>query len=181
VFGICLLCSCSSLRAGIYLSSVNDQAGKTFLREEPAVRAFLRRIADTPEAWTFRVFSRTGVNWQTGQTPLLTHSFYLLDRGDGEWHTLSFNGTKIARRSKGAWAMDTNTDASSYQMYLEGNNRWNLREIFAENTVNAQATAENIIGKIDSGITYYYRDHIQDLPGVENCNTALYETVVLEQ
>jgi hypothetical protein len=52
-------------------------------------------------------------------------------------------------------------------------------ELFSEKAVDIRETLRNIIDKMDSGITYYYKDHITNRPNVYNCNTALYETIVL--
>lgn len=185
VFVIVLLCgSCSSMHAGMYLVSVDrdDVDGKTILRNEPQVKAILENIIDSYENYTVKAFSRTGINFQIRQTKLLTHSFYVIIFNDnGEYHTLSFYGTQIAFRSEGAWAYDAVADISSYRMYLEGDNKWDVRELFPDDTINTRETVRNIIKKIDSDTTYYYKDHIVNKPRMDNCNTALYETIVREK
>jgi hypothetical protein len=64
-------------------------------------------------------------------------------------------------------------------MYLEGKNKRDLIELFPEYTIDTKLTLKNIIKIIDSGVHYYFRNHLARKPQVNNCNTALYTTVVL--
>jgi hypothetical protein len=175
-----LLGSCSSIHAGIYLISIDNDSGETILRNEPGVRVFLENIIESYKNYSIRVFARTGVNFQMKRSRLLTHSYYLINNVNGEYHTLSFYGTKMKFRSEGAWALDADSDKTSYKMYLEDNNKWDVEELYRGDVIDVRRTLTNIINRMDSGITYYYKDHITDRPNVDNCNTALYETVVLE-
>jgi hypothetical protein len=171
--------SCSSIQAGLYLVSIDDNNGESILENEPAVKLVLENIVDSYENYMIKAFSRTGVDFQLKRTRLVTHSYYVFIKNEGEYHTLSFYGTKMGFYSEGAWALDANSDVSSYRMFMEGNNRWDVTEIFLEEAIDVQETVRNIIKKIDSDITYYYRDHIINRPNMDNCNTALHETVVL--
>jgi hypothetical protein len=54
-------------------------------------------------------------------------------------------------------------------------------EIMITNGIDTMETVKNIIMKIDSDTTYYYRDHINNKPNMDKCNTALYETIVEEK
>jgi hypothetical protein len=80
--------------------------------------------------------------------------------------------------SKGAWAIDTKSDRTSYELYIAGENKWDVEEIRTERGINTHRTVENILRKMDEGNTYYYKDHIKNLYGMDNCNTALMETLV---
>jgi hypothetical protein len=161
----------------MYLVSIDENNGETILQNEPNVQAFLEHIAGFPERYMVKVFARTAVDFQFKRTKLMTHSYYVIARDDGEFNTLSFYGTKMAFHSKGAWALDATSDKNSYVLYLEGNNRWDVQELFTEKTINTGQTARNIIVRMGSGVTYYYKDHIINKPNVDNCNTALFETV----
>jgi len=175
-----MLNSCSGLRAAIYLVSIEDDENNV-LENEPYVRSFMETIIELYEDYTFKAYARTGIRAQFRRTRLMTHSYYaIINNKTCEYNTLSYYGTKIAFRSRGAWALDSNADRSSYILYLEDNNIWDVQEIFKEFRINVKKTAENIIKKMDSGVTYYFRDHIRDKPNVDNCNTALYETIVTE-
>jgi len=176
-----LFCSCSSIQAGLYLIFIDHNNGETLLQNEPNVRVFLENIINSYENYSINVFSRTGVGFQFKRTKLLTHSYYLIKCIDGKYNTLSFSGTKFAFYSKGAWVLDADSDINSYRMHLEGNNKWDVEEIFTESNIDVRKTLTNIINKMDSGITYYYRNHLKNKPNMDNCNTALYETIVLEK
>ncbi|MDR2477154.1 MAG: hypothetical protein LBD18_05145 [Treponema sp.] len=180
LLNIIILASCSSLRAGIYLVSIDDRNGETILQNEPDVKIFLEHVVNSHENYSIKVFARTAVNFQFKRTKLLTHSFYLISSSDEEFHTLSFYGTEMSFYSKGAWALDSRSDSSSYIMYREGNNLWDVDEIFPEKIIDTKKTAANIVNRMDSGIRYYYQDHIRNRPNVDNCNTALYETIVFK-
>jgi len=171
--------SCSSLQAGLYLISIEDD-GDAVLENEPNVRKFLEYVIDSHENYLVRTFARTGISAQIRRTRLMTHTYFvIICINTGEYHTLSFYGTKFALTSRGAWAMNAHSDKTSYMMYLNGDNRWDVGEIYTEYIINVRETITNIIKKMDRGITYYYRDHIRKRPNVYNCNTAIYGTVVL--
>ena len=74
--------------------------------------------------------------------------------------------------------MDTDSDMSSYSIFTAGGNNWKILEIETGSGIDTAETVRNVIGKIDSGVTFYYRDHIKKKPGMNNCNTALWETLV---
>lgn len=171
--------SCSSIQAGLYLISIDDNNGETILTNEPNVKMYLENIGDSYENYVIKAFARTGVNYQIKRTKLLTHSYYVLICNDGEYRTLSFYGTKMDFYSEGAWALDADSDISSYRMYLKGDNKWDVEEIFTGETVDVRETVKNIIKKMNSAITYYFQDHITNRSNMDNCNTALYETIVL--
>ncbi|GMO18916.1 MAG: hypothetical protein Pg6A_05600 [Termitinemataceae bacterium] len=176
------MCACTSVQAGMYLVSIDNKNGETILQQEYQVKELLEDMVSLYENYSIKVFVRTGVNFQYKRTKLLSHSYYLLvDNKTGVYHTLSFYGTKMSFYSEGAWALDANSDMSSYNMYLTGDNRWDVEEMFAENVVDVRKTLINIINKIDSDITYYYKDHIKNKPKVDNCNTALQETLCFKE
>ena len=176
--------SCSSVQAGIYLVSIDSLNGETILQNQSNVRVFLADTIPSYEHYSMKVFERTGISFQFKRTKLVTHSFYMLISDSGEYYTLSFYGTKIAFYSKGAWVLNADSDVESYEQYAIGKNRWDVREIFLDNTIDVKGTLTNIINKMDNDIdkdkTFYYRDHIKKKPNMNNCNTALYETIVFD-
>jgi hypothetical protein len=174
-----VFCSCSSIQAGLYLLLIDDDNGETLLHNEPNLKIFLENVINSHENYSINVFSRTAVAFQIKRNKLLTHSYYLINCIDGTYWTLSFSGTKFWFYSKGAWALNTDSDINSYRMYLEGHNKWDVEEMFTEWNIDVQKTLTNIINKMDSGTTYYYKDHLKNKPGMDNCNTALYETIVI--
>jgi hypothetical protein len=170
--------SCASFRAGMYLLSIDDNNGEIILQNEPNVRAFLQDVLRVPERYALAAYSRNTVAFQFKRTKLLFHSYYTITNVSGEYHTLSFYGTSMTFYSQGAWAMDSDSDRTSYELYIAGDNKWDVKEIRTERAIDTRQTVENILRKMDEGNTYYYKDHVKDLPGVDNCNTALWETLV---
>jgi hypothetical protein len=180
VINILVFSSCSSIQAGFY-SFFIDSNREFLVENEPKVKVFLKNIVDSYEQYSVKVYARTATRFGMKRTRLLTHSYYLIIRKrEKEYHTLSFYGTKMEFYSEGVWALDTETDMESYKKYLEGNNKYDVIEVFTEDVIDARRTIRNIIDRIDSNVTYYYNDHIKDKGDVDNCNTALYETVALE-
>jgi hypothetical protein len=161
----------------MYLSSADPRTGDEILQKEKEVTVFLESILASPEKFSLKAYSRTGVSFQIKRTELLSHAFYVIIADETGYHTLSFYGTKIAFYSEGAWILDGGSDFSSYKMFAEGDNKWDVAEIVVENGIDAEQTAKNILKKINSATTYYYKDHIKNKPGVDNCNTALLETL----
>lgn len=177
-FGILLLAallfgSCSIMAAKIEEDSVFEN--------QQNVKTFLEGIAKTEDNFSIRAFSRkTQVRIPSKRSELFTHSFYLIDLGGGKYHSLSFVNLKTILSKEGVWALDKDTDLKSYQEYIEGENKWKLWALYPEDTIDAKQTLTNIIDTINSGVKYYYKDHIKHRPDSLNCNTALYETVVLQ-
>jgi hypothetical protein len=174
---ILFLSSCASLQAGIYLSSVDKNIGDKILQNEPIVESFLEEILSNPEQYTITAFERRGIGMKIPRTKLLTHSYYVIKRIDSKFYTLSFYGSKIARYSEGSWALNADADMSSYLSYIQGNNQWDVLDIKTYYGIDTTQTITKILEKIHSNVTYYWRDHINDLPGMDNCNTALHETM----
>jgi hypothetical protein len=173
-----IFCSCSTIQTGIYLVSIDQKNGDRILQNEINVRMFLKNILKTPEEYIIQGFERTGLSSRLKRSALIVHSFYLITDKTGSYHTLSFYGTKIAFYSEGAWALDADSDVGSYELYLDGPNPWSVKEIKTENRINVQETVKNILKKMDSDITFYYKDHVNNKPNMDNCNTALRETLV---
>jgi hypothetical protein len=173
-----LLLSCSSLEAGIYLSSIDNLDGESIKKNESAVKEYLEAILDEPENYAIRLYERNGISYQFKRTKLIYHSFYVITDGNDIHHTLSFYGTKIAFYSEGAWIMDGDSDKQAYELFVEGENKWDVIEIKFSSGIDLEKTIKNIIRKMENGVTYYYRDHLNDKSGMDNCNTAAYETLV---
>ena len=98
-----------------------------------------------------------------------------------ETFTLSFSGTKKWLYSKGVWAINTGSDARSYKSYTDGTNEWDVQEIPSVNGVNTEMTIINVITMMKKNVTYYYNDHRYDKKGMENCNSALKNTIVFNE
>jgi len=75
--------------------------------------------------------------------------------------------------------MDADSDLNSYNMYLDNKNKWDVTKVITEE-INVEATVKNIIRKLDMHVTFYYRDHLHKKPNMNNCNTALRETIVFK-
>jgi hypothetical protein len=173
-----LFVSCANIKAGLYLIFVDRYNGQEIKNNEPNVRSFLENALSAPENYNLEVYKRTGISAQFKKTKLLEHSFYVISDQNGEFHTISFYGTAIAFFSQGTWAMDSDSDLSSYNMYLKNSNKWDVSKVNAENGINVEGTIKNIINKLDMHVTFYYKDHIKKKLNMNNCNTAMKETVV---
>ena len=175
-----LVVSCASFRAGMYLLSIDDNNGDVILQNVPNVRAFLEGVLRDHEQYALTAYSRNTVAFQIKRTKLLFHSYYTITNDSGEYHTLSFYGTSMTFHSQGAWALDTDSDRTSYELFVAGDNKWDVKAIYVERRIDTRETVQNILRKMDEGNTYYYKDHVKNLPGMDNCNTALWETLVEE-
>jgi uncharacterized protein YceK len=174
-----LFCSCSSIKGRLYYTFIDTDSGETILQREPNVKIFLENILNSDEFYTMKVFARTGIHHQKKRTDLITHSYYVFFSDSGECHTLSYYGTDMTFYSEGAWVLDAESDLGSYLLYLEDNNKWDVEELFCGWDIDVRQTVKNIIDKMDSGMTYYYRAHLSNKQFADNCNTALYKTIVL--
>ena len=169
-----------SLQKCIYSVLIDEESGDHVLENMPDVKIFLEKILKAPENYVFSLYERVLVVTQKKRTKLRSHGYYLItDQSSGQFYTLSYYGTKIAFRSQGAWIINSNSDIKSYSEFLSGSRKWDVVNIKQNGEINTEQTIKNIFDKINSGITYYYKDHIRKKPGVINCNTAIWETIVL--
>jgi hypothetical protein len=176
-FLACILTSCASLYAySIVLSTKYD--GKTVIVNEKNVLLHLENIVQNCNGYSIKAFDRKAISYKVKKTDSTTHSFYVIYKPDGTYHTLSFSATGKWATSKGAWAMDTETDIASYVGYLNENDNWEVQEIITDNGIDTLLTVTNVISKIRSDITYYFRSRINKNDNHDNCNTALLETLV---
>jgi hypothetical protein len=170
--------SCANLKAGIYLLTIDKLNGNEIKKNELYVREYLEGVLITPEEYDIEAYKRTGLSFQLKKTKLLEHSFFVITDQNSAYHTLSFYGTDFTFYSEGAWVLDSDSDLGSYNMYLVNNNKWDVAKIKTKSNIDVKETIINIIEKLDSNITFYYRDHIRKKPNMNNCNTMLYETLV---
>lgn len=159
---------------------------KDLIKKETIVKKYLEEILKNPEIYYIEAYNRKALidyPWQKGnKDSLLIHSLYLITNTETQTtFTLSYNGTKTTSlKSEGAWGLNTETDIKSYRELKDGNNSYSMTKLFNRYPINTEKTARNIIDSINSSTTYYAIDHIKDLPNIENCNTALYNTVFFE-
>ena len=92
--------------------------------------------------------------------------------------TLSYNGTETAPFSEGAWILNTDMDIDSYYNYSRGNNSYDMRLLVSSEYIDTEQTARKIKESIKSDIAYFFLDHKINLKEHENCNTALFGTLV---
>ena len=182
VWGTLLLfTSCSTVPAGTYRLSDNDQNNDCIIQNERLVRIFLENVINSYENYSMRAYARTGISYRWRRSRLFTHSFYVIishNEENNRYYTLSFYGTRMAPFSRGVWAINTNADLSSYRLYLEGDNRWDVEEIYADKVIDVRETLANIVTMIDSGSGFFFMNHILSSAGRHNCNTALHGTIV---
>ena len=180
LISITMFSSCSSIQTSLYVLILDTKNGDQILANEPNVREFLENILDSPDEYVTTAYERCITKDQKKRTKLMTHSYYVFSNPSrNEYHTISFFGTQFTFYSRGAWAMDTDLDMASYRNYIAGKKRWDVVEIEAGSGIDTEETIKNIIKKMDEGVHYYYRDHLKNRPGMDNCNTALWETITL--
>jgi len=172
-----MLVSCASLHAYIIVLTT-EYDGNIVIENEENVALFLENIIQNHADYSIMAFNRKAISYKVKKTHNTTHSFYVIYTADGIYHTLSFSATGKWATSKGAWAMDTETDIASYIDYLDGNNKWEVEEIMTNNGINTLLTITNVLLKLRGDTTYYFRSKINNNDNYDNCNTALLETLV---
>jgi len=182
LFALCLsFSSCSSILSGLYSTFVNEYNIDENIANEKNILTFLENVLDKSNEYTISVYERNLTKRQMKKTKLRHHGYYVIKAlPSDEYHTVSFYGTTITFYSNGVWMMDSNSDIASCEGYISGKNRWDVSVIAKADDIDKEETIKNIISKIENRVTYYYRDHIKDRPGVDNCNTAVRETLVMK-
>jgi len=148
---------------------------------EKNVEAFVRNIEQNPDNYYMEAYQRRALG-RGEKTDLMTHSLYLItNKTTGEKSTLSFNGTMLFPRSVGAWGLNTDKDVKGWNSLVDGENGYDMSLLTRRESIDVQQTASKIINSINSNVTYYYKDHLNDKSNMENCNTALFATEVIRR
>lgn len=172
--------SCSTVQSRIYSTYIEKYNGRDLDKEEQNVRAFLKMLMDGPEEFVITAYERTAILYQLKRSKLMTHSYYLIKNAkNSEIYTLSYYGTKLSFYSQGAWMLNSDFDLSSFLHFFSGSKFWDTKPIDVE--IDTYETAKKVLQKLDSDITYYYRNHLKEKPGLDNCNTALWETITVKK
>jgi hypothetical protein len=161
-----------------FIALTTEYDGNLVIKKEGAVKSSLERIIRRHGDYSMRAFNRKAISYKVRKTSGTTHMFYVISAADGEYHTLSFSATGKWAVSQGAWAMDTESDLASYRDYLDGTNRWEVEEIKTETGINTLLTLKNVLSKLRSGTTYYFRAKAHKNNSHDNCKTAVLETLV---
>jgi len=175
--------SCSSIPGYMHIEPIQDLHGNTDdnnIDNQLYLIAFLENIIKSEEKFSVEMFSRRTFSPYLVQTKLLTHSFYVINLNDGKYYTLSFSGSNFKPYSDGYWVLNKNVDISSYRLFKEGINIWDVRNILTENNIDAFLTLEKVISAVKIGANYYFLDHYISKPNSFNCNSAVKETIVLK-
>jgi hypothetical protein len=177
---IFVLAGCASIHAYMYVLT-KSYDGKAVLKKEGDVEYILKQIIENEAQYTMKAYTRTAISYKVKKTKDTTHSFYVITCDGEKYQTLSFSATGKWAVSKGAWAMNTDTDIASYEDYFAygAGSKWNVEEIETKNGINTQKTITNVVAKINSDNTYYYRAKVNKNDKVDNCNTALLETIAV--
>ena len=169
--------SCTTIRIGIELL-LRDFDGSELIENEGQVKNTLETILFAPENYTMTGYTRRVFSPELKRTPSLYHSFYTVTDDGMSFFTLSFTGTKKRIQSEGVWAINTESDMKSYINFKYGTNEWEVQEILINKGINTEMTIKQIIYRIDNDFNYYYNDSKNNRDGMENCNTALLNTLV---
>jgi hypothetical protein len=178
---ICALCiSCADLYAySIVLTTPYD--GQPVIEREKYVLMYLENIVKNPGEFTVRAFNRKAISQKVPKTAKTTHSFYVIYPSYGGCHTLSFSATGKGPLSRGAWALDTETDRASLSDYTSGYNLWQVSDITPLEGIDTLSSLLAVIAKIRGKDTYYYKAKPDNSDSLDNCNTALFETLVIQK
>jgi hypothetical protein len=161
-----------------FIALTTEYDGNLVIKKEGSVEVYLERTIARHSEYSMRAFNRKAISYKVRKTAGTTHMFYVIYAEDGTYHTLSFSATGKWAVSRGAWAMDTESDLASYGDYLDGNNRWEVEEIKTTNGINTLLTLENVLSKLRSSTTYYFRAKAHKNTIHDNCKTAVLETLV---
>jgi hypothetical protein len=118
--------------------------GNEVLKKEESVGYILEQMVEYADQYTIKGYTRTAISYRVKKTKSTTHSFYVIMREGEKYQTLSFSATGKWATSEGAWAINTNTDISSYEDYLFGENKWKVEEIETKKGINTLETITSV-------------------------------------
>jgi len=134
----------------------------------------------------------------------LYHCFYAIFKNGELQHTLGFSGNPKNAVFNQCWILDKIEDLESLELYLQGNNKWDVEEyVKKNNSLDLVKTIEKILIKIGKenkfegsanmrNLTWYYQVILWTIPvpvipmviyhtitsNSDNCITAVEETMV---
>jgi len=175
----CLLfSSCSS----IYSSFVNEYNIDETIAKEKDLTVFLENILDKASEYGIFIYERTLTHGQKKKTKLMHHRYYVINAlSSDEYNTMGFFGTSFSFYSQGVWILNSNSDISAYREYLSGGKNWDIAVIETPDHIDTAETIKKLIMKVENRTPYYYKDHLNDKPGFDNCNTAIMLTLVIKR
>jgi hypothetical protein len=150
--------------------------GKAIITLEKDVKHEIETILEHADQYRMQAFERTAISYKVKKTRVTTHRFFLI-QNEETYITLSFSATGKGAFSQGAWAINTDSDISSYKEFLSGNNKWKVSEIKTRNGINVRETLSKVVAKIESDITYYFLAKVNIHDNLDNCSSALFETL----
>jgi len=174
------LCTASCTKIRFYYEVLSCRIdGNALIEKEKLVKSRLEEILLNPDGYVMNAYTRKAFSPKLKRTPTYYHSFYTITSETADYcGTLSFTGASKRIYSRGVWVMNTEKDTASYNSFKYGNNEWDARHIPVDKGINTAETVNNVLYRINKGITYYYKAHLKNKADMENCNSALLNTLV---
>jgi hypothetical protein len=205
----CLCAGCASIQANKDLNTTPEN----LLRGDPAnsikTKEYLQHILDSPEGYEVKAYNRKPYSVNNRKTLFMNHSFYVFFKDGSMEHTLVFTATPQNSERNGCWMLDATTDLESYDLFISGDNSWEMEEYqgsHGETRLDTVQTARKIMNRLDKGYTFFGGAIVRDLPWyhqvwmflvpppiltylpvllmsihADNCTTATLDTMVWEQ
>lgn len=89
---------------------------------------YLNEVLENPEGREVRAYNRRAYSPETAKNLFLFHSFYVFLKDGKLEHTLVYTVTPKGSVRNGNWMLDALSDIDSYNLYLAGDNIWDVEE-----------------------------------------------------
>lgn len=158
---------CTSLSA---IQDINENPGH-LMRGDPEntnrVVEYLEMALADQEHREVRAYNRRAFSTENKKTLFRYHNYFgFYHEGELE-HTLVFTATPKGSEMKGNWMLDADSDIESLQMFLDGDNPWEVEEYVDKQgnaTLHFENTVKKILDRIDAGYTFFGPASVRNLP-----------------
>lgn len=168
------------------------------------VLEYLEKVLQDVNSYELKAYNRNPFTADNNKNVFVYHCFYAFFR-DGEFqHTLGFSQTPAGSVNYSCWILDKISDLESMELYLQGDNVWNVEEYTRKGRVlDIEKSIAKMQKKINKETKFWGAAGVRDFPwylqiavwtlpipvipaatvfigsiGKDNCVSAVVETMV---
>lgn len=204
-----LLTGCTSMKAIQEINENPDNISRGNPDNPLKVKEYLESVVALPGGRQVQAFNRRAYSTDNKKTLFTFHSFYVFSKEGELEHTLVYTATPKGSELNGTWMLDAQSDLDSYDLYLNADNPWEVEEYKnprSELGLDFQKTTESILERVEKNYSFFGPSSIRNLPWYhllwlslapppiltlgsvlvvsihkDNCNSAIFETMVWER
>lgn len=166
IFLVISFSGCASMRAVNDINTNPDNLMRGDPENTSRAIKYLNEVLENPEGREVRAYNRRAYSPETAKNLFLFHSFYVFLKDGKLEHTLVYTVTPKGSVRNGNWMLDALSDIDSYNLYLAGDNIWDVEEYTNRHgkTLDLVLTTEKILKRVKANFTFFGPSSVRDMP-----------------